>query len=105
MQNIKSVSVELSNKIEEMINSKVKNETYLLVESLIILEELKELISKEHDQRTKNQLTQNTIEKIIYKKIEIELVNGFYIHFMNGHKCINTNIHMAKRMITRDLKK
>jgi hypothetical protein len=59
MQNIKSVSVELSNKIEEMINSKVKNETYLLVESLIILEELKELISKEHDQRTQNQLTQN----------------------------------------------
>jgi hypothetical protein len=57
MQNIKSVSVELSNKIEEMINSKVKNETYLLVESLIILEELKELISKEHDQRTQNQLT------------------------------------------------
>ena len=55
MQNIKSVSVELSNKIEEMINSKVKNETYLLVESLIILEELKELISKEHDQRTQNQ--------------------------------------------------
>jgi hypothetical protein len=59
MQKIKSVSVELSNKIEEMINSKVKNETYLLVESLIILEELKELISKEHDQRTQNQLTQN----------------------------------------------
>jgi hypothetical protein len=59
MKNIKSVSVELSNKIEEMINSKVKNETYLLVESLIILEELKELISKEHDQRTQNQLTQN----------------------------------------------
>ena len=58
MQNIKSVSVELSNKIEEMINSKVKNETYLLVESLIILEELKQLISKEHDQRTQNQLTQ-----------------------------------------------
>jgi hypothetical protein len=58
MQNIKNISVELSNKIEEMINSKVKNETYLLVESLIILEELKELISKEHDQRTKNQLTQ-----------------------------------------------
>jgi hypothetical protein len=58
MQNIKSVSVELSNKIEEMINSKVKNETYLLVESLIILEELKELISKEHDQRTQKQLTQ-----------------------------------------------
>ena len=59
MQNIKSVSVELSNKIDEIINSKVKNETYLLVESLIILEELKELISKEHDQRTQNQLTQN----------------------------------------------
>ena len=59
MQNIKNVSVELSNKIDEIINSKVKNETYLLVESLIILEELKELISKEHDQRTQNQLTQN----------------------------------------------
>ena len=59
MQNIKSVSIELSNKIEKMINSKVENETYLLVESLIILEELKELISKEHDQRTQNQLTQN----------------------------------------------
>jgi hypothetical protein len=59
MQNIKNVSIELSNKIEEMINSKVENETYLLVESLIILEELKELISKEHDQRTQNQLTQN----------------------------------------------
>ena len=58
MQNIKSVSIELSNKIEKMINSKVENETYLLVESLIILEELKELMSKEHDQRTKNQLTQ-----------------------------------------------
>jgi hypothetical protein len=58
MQNIKSVSVELSNKIEEMMNSKVKNETYLLIESLIILEELKQLISKEHDQRTQNQLTQ-----------------------------------------------
>jgi hypothetical protein len=58
MKNIKSVSVELSNKIEEMMNSKVKNETYLLIESLIILEELKQLISKEHDQRTQNQLTQ-----------------------------------------------
>lgn len=58
MQNIKSVSVELNNKIEEIINSKVENETYLLVEALIILEELKELISKEHDQRTQNQLTQ-----------------------------------------------
>ena len=46
-----------------------------------------------------------TMEKIIYKGIEIELVNGYYIHFINGHKCINTNIHMAKRMITRDLKK
>lgn len=58
MQNIKSVSVELNNKIEEVMNSKVENETYLLVEALIILEELKELISKEHDQRTQNQLTQ-----------------------------------------------
>jgi hypothetical protein len=68
MQNIKSVSVELSNKIEEMMNSKVKNETYLLIESLIILEELKQLISKEHDQRTQNQLTNKktmkTSEKI-----------------------------------------
>ena len=58
MQNIKSVSVELNNKIEEIMNSQVKNETYLLIESLIILEELKQLISKEHDQRTQNQLTQ-----------------------------------------------
>ena len=58
MQNIKSVSVELNNKIEEIINSKVENETYLLVEALIILQELKELIGKEHDQRTQNQLTQ-----------------------------------------------
>ena len=58
MQNIKSVSVELNNKIEEVMNSKIENETYLLVEALIILEELKELISKEHDQRTQNQLTQ-----------------------------------------------
>ncbi len=40
------------------MNSKVENETYLLVEALIILEELKQLISKEHDQRTQNQLTQ-----------------------------------------------
>jgi hypothetical protein len=58
MQNIQSVSVELNNKIEEIMNSKVENETYLLVEALIILEELKQLISKEHDQRTQNQLTQ-----------------------------------------------
>ena len=56
MEKIKSVSVELANKIDEIINSKVENETYLLVESLFILNELKELISEEHEQRTKNQL-------------------------------------------------
>jgi hypothetical protein len=70
MQNIKSVSVELSNKIDEMINSKVKNETYLLVESLIILEELKELISKEHDQRTQNQLNTMNTTQLTPKELE-----------------------------------
>jgi hypothetical protein len=44
------------------------------------------------------------MEKIIYKGIEIELVNGYYIFFLNGRKYTNTNIHHAKRMITRDLK-
>jgi hypothetical protein len=35
MQNIKNVSIELSNKIEEMINSKVENETYLSISKKI----------------------------------------------------------------------
>ena len=41
---------------------------------------------------------------IIYKGIAIEFLNGFYVFFMNGTKSVNTNIHMAKRMITRNLK-
>ena len=35
MQNIKKVSIELSNKIEEMIKSKVENETYLSISKKI----------------------------------------------------------------------
>jgi hypothetical protein len=45
------------------------------------------------------------IETIIYKGVEIMLLdNGFYVFFMNGVKNTNTNIHMSKRMITRNLK-
>jgi len=44
------------------------------------------------------------MEKIIYKGITIELVNGYYVFFMNGTKNTNTNIHMAKRMITKHFK-
>jgi hypothetical protein len=43
-------------------------------------------------------------EKIIYKGIEISLENGFYTFTFNGCNYTNTNIHMAKRMITRDIK-
>jgi hypothetical protein len=43
------------------------------------------------------------MEKIIYKGITIELVNGYYVFFMNGTKNTNTTIHMAKRMITKHL--
>ena len=57
--------------------------------------------------------TQNTNQKVvIYKGIEIIIEreslqdkrNGSYIFFLNGHRYHNTTIHMAKRMITRDLK-
>ena len=44
------------------------------------------------------------MEKIIYKGIEIELVNGYYIFYLNGRQYSNTNIHQTKRLITRDLK-
>lgn len=44
------------------------------------------------------------MEKIIYKNIEIEIKNGFYIFFINDIKHVNTNIHMAKRMVTKTLK-
>jgi ABC-type tungstate transport system permease subunit len=40
----------------------------------------------------------------IYKGITIELTNGYYVFFINGIKNTNTNIHMAKRMITSNLK-
>jgi hypothetical protein len=43
-------------------------------------------------------------EKIIYKGIEITLENGYYTFTFRGYNYINTNIHMTKRMITRDLK-
>lgn len=42
---------------------------------------------------------------IIYKGVTITFENGFYTYIINGYKGINTNIHMAKRMITRNLKK
>jgi hypothetical protein len=45
--------------------------------------------------------TKNTI---IYKGITITLENGYYTFVLNGSKYNNTNIHMAKRMITRDTK-
>jgi len=41
---------------------------------------------------------------IIYKGITIEFLNGWYIFYINDTKNVNTNIHMAKRMITRNLK-
>jgi len=42
---------------------------------------------------------------IIYKGITISITdNGFYTFIINGNKYINTNIHMSKRMITRDTK-
>jgi hypothetical protein len=44
-------------------------------------------------------------EIIIYKGVEIMLLeNGFYVFYMDGIKNTNTNIHMSKRMITRNLK-
>lgn len=43
-------------------------------------------------------------EKIIYKGIEISLENGFYFFTFNGVINSNTNIHMAKRMITSNIK-
>jgi len=44
------------------------------------------------------------MEKIIYKGIEIELVNGYYVFFFNGIKNNNTNLHFAKVMISRYLR-
>ena len=41
---------------------------------------------------------------IIYKGVTITFENGFYKFTLNGKESINTNIHMTKRMITRDLK-
>ena len=42
---------------------------------------------------------------IIYKGIEIKKTDtGYYTFVLNGLQYINTNIHMAKRMITRELK-
>jgi hypothetical protein len=41
---------------------------------------------------------------IIYKGITITFENGYYKYNLNGIEFTNTNIHMAKRMITRDLK-
>jgi hypothetical protein len=49
------------------------------------------------------QIKLNTMEKIIYKGIEITFENGWYIFYINEVKHTNTNIHMAKRMITRTL--
>ena len=46
----------------------------------------------------------NTIETIIYKGIRIEVLNGFYLFYFNDRKFVNTNIHMAKRMITKTIK-
>ena len=44
------------------------------------------------------------MEKIIYKGIEITLQNGYYVFNLNGIEYSNTNLLMAKRMITRDSK-
>jgi hypothetical protein len=44
------------------------------------------------------------MEQIIYKGITITIENGYYKFILNGIQYSNTNIHMAKRMITRDLK-
>jgi len=43
------------------------------------------------------------MEKIIYKGIEITFENGYYTFYINNLRYHNTNIHMAKRMITRTL--
>ena len=43
--------------------------------------------------------------KIIYKGITITFENKYYIFFLNSTKFVNTNMHMAKRMITKHLKK
>ena len=48
----------------------------------------------------------NTEKKLaaIYKGIEIYVTStGYYKFTLNGKEYNNTNIHMAKRMITRDL--
>lgn len=44
---------------------------------------------------------------IIYKgiTINVERENEFYTFYINGIKFFNTNIHMAKRMISKTLKK
>lgn len=44
------------------------------------------------------------MEKIIYKGITIEFKSGYYVFYFNNTKNVNTNIHMAKRMITKHLK-
>ena len=45
------------------------------------------------------------METIIYKGIEIKKTeNGYYVFILFGKEYTNTNIHMAKRMISRDLK-
>ena len=56
--------------------------------------------------------TENTEKKvIIYKGIEIIVVregdkySGRYVFNYNGVNYINTNLHFAKRMITRRVKK
>ena len=49
----------------------------------------------------------NTEKKLaaVYKGIEIYVtINGYYIFTLNNIQHNNTNIHMAKRMITRYLK-
>jgi hypothetical protein len=48
----------------------------------------------------------NTEKKIVavYKGIEICLgINGYYVFYLDNIKYHNTNIHMAKRMISKNL--
>jgi len=63
MRIIQSIAVELKNTIDEIINSEVENETYLLAESLVLLNLLKGLIDVEHEKRCLAQLSRS--EKII----------------------------------------
>ncbi len=64
------------------------------------------IINENNFKLNKMKATTNQQPNIIYKGIEISVLeNGFYIFYLNGTEFINTNLHFAKVMLNRNINK